>query len=205
MESDSLQEAWSRQDSRPVAIDEDMLLRLVKRNHGDFRAVLLRRDALEIGIALMLTVVFARFGISSANWSWFVLAAGCLFVALFMLVDRYRQNRKAALPGETLVAWVEGARLDVEHQIWLLRNVFWWYLLPFLIGLGGVFGHDACQAMRSGSSLLSAGAVLSGQMAFVGLVYAGVYWLNRYAVRANLEPRLEELQQLAEGLTCDEA
>lgn len=205
MDNDPLQEAWRHQNSRPVTIDEDTLLSLVKRNHRDFRAVLLRRDALEIGIALILTVVFAGVGVSSANWSWFVLAGGCLFVALFMLVDRHRQNRKSASPGETLVAWVEGARLDVEHQIWLLRNVFWWYLLPFLLGMGVVFGHDAWRAIRGGSSLLSVAALLSGPVAFVGLLYFGIYLLNQYAVRADLKPRLEELQQLADGLTCDEA
>jgi hypothetical protein len=32
------------------------------------------------------------------------------------------------------------------------------------------------------------------------LLLAGVYWLNRYAVRAGLEPRRRELQELLASL-----
>jgi hypothetical protein len=37
-------------------------------------------------------------------------------------------------------------------------------------------------------------------IAFATMVLAGVYWLNQYAVRTELEPRRQELEALLEGL-----
>ena len=34
----------------------------------------------------------------------------------------------------------------------------------------------------------------------VGVVFAGAYWLNQYAVRAELDPRRRELEALLAGL-----
>ncbi len=203
MEPDALQRAWRSQDAQQVTIDVESLLSLVKRNHRDFRSILLRRDTIEIGIALPLTVLFATQGVISASWSWFVMAAACLFIAVFMLADRYRQNRKLASPSDTLTAWADRSRADVEHQIWLLKNVFWWYLLPPLIGLTCVYGHHMWQVRHADVSFLVERFVLPGLLAASCAVLYAVYLLNQYAVRKDLEPRLEELKALTESLTHD--
>jgi hypothetical protein len=37
-------------------------------------------------------------------------------------------------------------------------------------------------------------------MAIIAVVFVGVYWLNQYAVRKELEPRRQELLAVREGL-----
>jgi hypothetical protein len=46
------------------------------------------------------------------------------------VLDRRRHPQKPPEPGEPLVKTVQDSLNQVDHQIWLLRNVAWWYLLP---------------------------------------------------------------------------
>ena len=56
-----------------------------------------------------------------------------LGIAGFMLADRVRHKRRPPVPSEPLRQCVESSLAEVEHQIWLLRNVLWWYLLPLAL------------------------------------------------------------------------
>ncbi len=67
---------------------------------------------------------------------------------------------------------------------WLLKNVFWWYLAPLAAGLVIWFAY--CNAYIDIAVSLA--------------LYAGVYWLNQWAVRKELLPRKQELEQLRTGL-----
>ena len=202
MERDALGQTWQSQEIPLVTVDADSLLGMVKRNHREFRAMILRRDALEIGIAIPLVILFTLFGLHR-SWSWFVLAGACLFVAVFMLVDRGRRRRQRPTGAEPIAEWLERSRHDIEHQVWLLKNIFWWYLLPPMTGMIAVFADGVWHARGSGPAFLLTIALTSGMLVVCGLVYWGVYWLNQRAVSKDLLPRLEELRGLSESLTRD--
>ena len=86
---------------------------------------------------------------------------------------------------------------QVEHQIWLLRNVLWRYLLPLALSGLAFFGQVAWQE-RSGGWWTA--LAVSEVVALVVIVLAGVYWLNQYAVRSELVPRRQELETLLMSL-----
>jgi membrane protein YdbS with pleckstrin-like domain len=88
---------------------------------------------------------------------------------------------------------VESSLAQVEHQIWLLRNVLWWYLLPLALSALAFFAQVAWQERSGGWWTALAVSVV---IALVVIVFAGVYWLNQYAVRSELEPRRLELETL---------
>ena len=77
-----------------------------------------------------------------------------------------------------------------------MRNVFWWYLLPFAAAVGIFIGHSALHARNPGFAAMIAGVVAL----FVTLLYWGIYRLNQFAVRKSLEPRRQELETLLTGL-----
>jgi len=86
---------------------------------------------------------------------------------------------------------------QVEHQIWLLRNVFWWSLLPLALS-GLAFIAQVAWQERSGGWWTAVGA---SEVVGIGvIVLAVVYWLNQYAVRSELEPRRRELESLLMSL-----
>ena len=93
---------------------------------------------------------------------------------------------------------------DQEDQIWLLRNVFWWYLLPPSISILAFFAHVAWLS-RSGG-WLPALIFFVGLVVFLFALYFFVYWLNQRCVRTQLEPRRQELlSEMAEVLGISES
>lgn len=116
-----------------------------------------------------------------------------LWVAGYMLVDRMRHKRRPPEPGESLRQRAETSLAQIEHQIWLLRNVLWWYLLPQALAGLAFFGQSAWLERGGGWWTVLA---VSLAAALGTIVYAGAYWVNQYAVRAELEPRRRELETL---------
>lgn len=79
----------------------------------------------------------------------------------------------------------------------LLRNVFWWYLLPIQVGLGALICSVVWQLRHAGLAVILG---LMGYALVCGLLCWGVYKLNQYAVRKTLEPRRQELETLLSSL-----
>ena len=200
MEADELQRVWQSQEcGRQITVDADLVLKLVRRNYRNFRCMIFWRDVREVGVAAIMAALFVYLGARDHVWPFFAMAVACVSVGLFLLGDRFRPKWKTPTPGETLVAWTESSLASVEHQIWLLKNVWWWYVLPFWIGFVLFFGHAEFRVWAKeigwGWKLFPVGCVL----VLTAFCY-GVCRLNQYAVRTDLQPRKEELQKLLEDL-----
>ena len=196
---DELKKAWQSQTfpSR-LTLDGGVLLEELRRKDRQFRAIVFFRDVREIGVALVLLPVWIIMGIKmSSPWTWWLGVPALLWIAGFMIIDRTRQRRNRSAPGDSLRRCVEGSLAEVEHQIWLLRNIAWWYLLPIFIALIAFAAQGAWQYRDDGLKTVAQFAAVT---AVLVAVFGFIYWLNQYAVRNQLEPRLEELQTLLRSL-----
>ena len=200
---DDLKKAWQSQaPPQRLTLDTALVLNEVRRNERQFAAMIYCRDVREVGVALLMVPVWIYCGIRfSHHWSWYLVIPTLLWIAGFMLVDRVRQRRKQPGPGDTLRGTIESSLAQVEHQIWLLRNIFWWYLLP---PFGAMIIWPAHLAWRSWDDGLDAVAGFAGVAFTYVLVVWFIYWLNQYAVRKALEPRRKELQTLLRSLNESE-
>jgi hypothetical protein len=196
---DELKQVWQSQTSQPrLILDAGLVLNEVRRNERQFVATIYARDVREIGVALLLVPVWIYMGIKqSLPWSWYLVIPTLLWIAGFMIVDRRRQRRRQPGPGDPLRSSIERSLMQVEHQIWLLRNVFWWYLLPPFSAMMIWPAHRAWLNRDDGLSAL--GDFAGPAFTFV-LVGWFLYWLNQFAVRKHLEPRQKELQTLLRSL-----
>src|SRR5207245_1063298 len=104
---------------------------------------------------------------------------------------------KPSEPGEPLLESVQESLTQVEHQIWLLRNVFWWYLLPFTISLLAFFTHVAWLTFDKWLAALGFATFL---VVFDLAIDYFIYRLNQNAVRTQLEPQRRELLALLASL-----
>jgi hypothetical protein len=198
---DELQRTWQSQPGAKVRVDAAVLLQQLRRSQRDFKITIFWRDFREVIVAAVMAVWFAWDGFSGDGWPWVLLGATCVWVGGFILVDRFRRRGRAARFGDSLLGCVEASLEDVEHQIWLLRNVFWWYLLPPGIAMAVAFIHMGLKMNTEPSWL---GWLLMAPVSIVCVaVFAFVYWLNQYAVRKNLEPRRQELLAVRESLLRD--
>jgi hypothetical protein len=199
MNPDNLQRAWRSQSSPGrLTINAELLLKEVHRNHRFFGAIVFWRDVREVGVALLLVPAWIYLGTTFVlPWTWYLTVPAMIWVASFMLVDRMRHKRQSPEASDPLFQHVENSLAQVEHQIWLLRNVFWWYLLPLALSVAAFFAQISWE-VRGGGWLAALVAVLAALAG--GAAFAWVYRLNQDAVRSELIPRREELELLLSSL-----
>jgi hypothetical protein len=199
MNPDPLKQTWQTQTSQTgLTIDVDRLLPELRRNQQRFTTMIFWRDVREVGIGLLMVPLWVYLGIKqSLPWTWYLTVPALLWIAGFMLADRRRHHRQAPQPSEPLRQHVANALAQVDHQIWLLRNVVWWHLLPLALSIFAFFGHVAWQ-LRSGGwpTALTVAAVA----VIAAIILVGVYRLNQNAVRTELLPRRQELEALLMSL-----
>jgi hypothetical protein len=197
MNFEELQKAWQSHDAgAKVLIDADVLLKEVRRNQRNFRATIFWRDAREVGVAALMTWLFLHWAIRDRVWSLYLVAFACLGVGTFMVVDRLMQRRKQPASNDSLKACIETSLHQVNHQIWLLKNVLWWYLLPFAAALA-IFIAAAIWRSRHVAATIGGLCVYA---LVVAVLYWGIYRLNQWAVRTGLDPRRQELERLLASL-----
>lgn len=193
MDFDDLQKAWRNQPgARPLTIDPVLLFREVRRNHRQFLATIFWRDARELAVGLLLIAYFSWHGWRHHAWTDFGIVAGCLFVCGYFVLDRLIQWRRRPKMENSLIGCVETSLVQVRHQIWLLRNIFWWYQLPLIVPLLISFGWTGWRTHHLGALIV--GIVL------LWLINRWIYRLNQKAVSAVLEPRRQELEALRKAL-----
>lgn len=208
MEPDPLQQAWQASGTHPqLRIDMEQVLSDVRRDQQAFNAMIRLRDIREVGVGLVLIPIWIVMGrLLVLPWTWYLIIPGFVWVAGFFVVDRARQKRKRPDPGESLHLHVENSLAEVNHQIWLLRNVVWWYILPIAVPMVAFFAQSAFQLTLGDSwtalffSAIVSLIVFALMVAIVSVAFGYIVWLNQEAVRAGLEPRRQELETLLRSL-----
>jgi Na+/proline symporter len=198
MNFEDMQKTWQAQDaSAQVTVNGDVLLKEVRRNQHQFWATIFWRDVREVGVCFLLALYFSYHGLRHHDWTDYLLALAGFGVGTFMVVDRLRLRKNQPATNDSLKECVESSLKQVNHQIWLLKNIFWWYLLPIIVALGISFGVSAWNWRHDG---VSTAIVFVFCILLCALLYWGVYRLNQFAVRKDLEPRRQELEALLASL-----
>lgn len=180
--------------------EDEVLLAKLQADRREFETLIGKRDRRELITALATALFLGLCGMiahrrgAATTWP-FAVGCGCaLALALFLtgtktLASWRRDRHEASLRGE-----LAKAREQTSHQIWLLRNVAWWYVLPtqaarWLFGLGLVLNAGG-KAPAALLLMLALWTVLLGRGAI------NLYHLNQDAVRDQLLPRRELLDKL---------
>jgi len=197
MTFEELQTSWQEQpipDS--LTIKEDMLLAITRRNQQDFLAAILRRDFREVAVCVLLVVCFLHNYVHSKSISMLIVAVGCLFVGSFFIIDRLIQKKRQPVYEDSLTSCLKQSLNQVNHQIWLLRNILWWYLLP--VGIGMLIGPVLEKGL---AFVVSKDYVIVST--FLVLIFYGIYRINQHAVLHGLLPRRNEILALLNQLDPD--
>src|SRR5258706_10642583 len=205
MNFEDLQTVWQRQHARAkLSIKAEVLLKEIRRNQQLWAAINFWGAVLEIGGEFLGTLYFSYQGLRHANWTPFrlpdwdslLVAFACSGVGIFrtfMLVHRrIAQRRKETAANDPLKACIEASLNEVNHEIWLQRNVFWWCWLPFTTALAVSFGYASLRFHTP--RFLAFQALFVIPLAWLG------YRLSQFTVRKALEARRRELESLLTSL-----
>lgn len=184
---DNYQQAWQAHSSQTrVTIDANLLLKEVQRSQRNFRAEIIWGDFAEFGFVLLLLALWFYMGAAHAlPWTWYLTVPVLVWYVGFRLIYRRRHQQKPSEPGDPLLQCVKESLSDQENQIWLMRNIFWWDLLPLSISILAFFAHvEWLKQHEYWSDALDA----LGTVAVVFVVFYFVYLSTQYGVRSKLEP-----------------
>jgi hypothetical protein len=203
MNFEALQKAWQCQNPGPLLTtdDPDALLQKLRCVHQASNRVNLLADTFVVVVDAVLVPFFLNAAIRYNDWAFYVMASACLFIGVFILADRWVQRRRQPITNETLISWVKSSLVQVRHELWRSKNIFWWYVLPLEIGFVSV----ALSMVWRGSRQFKANGWTEFLSAVVfalmcGLIGWSVCWLSQRGVRKSLEPRRKELEELLASL-----
>jgi hypothetical protein len=122
-------------------------------------------------------------------------------IGVFRVIDNRRQKRRLLKYEDSSLSFVECSLLNINHRIWLLENIFWWWILP--VAVGGIL-LIAQIIMLVG---LQEPMVLFWKLSpgvGIGCAILGVlYWGNRWTARKYWLPRKTELETIALALKTE--
>jgi hypothetical protein len=189
MNEAELKSLWQRQELQPpVSLPDAEIMNRMRQKLRQFDRNIFRRDMREgVACAVVVGMFLWEFFVESAA----LARTGCIVViaaavVIFgKLVVRRHFKTKRGEP-DSVKEFLEKERRKMTREIFLLRSVFWWYILPLLVGEElFVFGLP-----RPLANKLVATAVCVAVSGFV-------YWLNQRAVRKYLVPLQEEMETAA--------
>ena len=133
---------------------------------------------------------FFAFGATDAVRPVAVLVAAAIVLTpgSFLLVRSIRHHRADARWGTSVREQLARRLAQVEHAAWLLRNVGWWYFLPFTVAIF-LFLWGLGDLSEDLSFLFTFSA---GYAAFTVVMYL----VNRWIGRKKYEPEVERFQVL---------
>jgi hypothetical protein len=200
MNWNDLKTIWSSQDlSAGPGADLATLQRSFETKRRKLARGLFRRDLVEAVAGVLVAGVFAYTGWQMGRAGWPIALAVVLMLGLtgFFVQQRVRAHRQRLGSDAPLLAKLEADLAELRHQRCLLLNVGKWYLAPCIAAAAIV----ACTALVHAPIPLAPKLLAGGIMLLLlALTYWSVWALNRRAVRSQIDPRLEELEELYQSL-----
>lgn len=186
MTNDELKDIWARQPAGGPAVSPEAIWSVAQASER-FERTIFWRDAREWLATVVVAAVFAYDAFAHGTVRWLSLLAVLIACLPMSYATFVRRGRPAPTSTGNVADNLRGATVSVRQQIGLLKSVFWWYLLPLAFCLLLIFVERRQWERGWLSSLLS--------LAFGVVLFVGIWMLNQHGVRADLEPRLRQLER----------
>lgn len=200
MNWNELKTTWASQKLTTTPLtDPEALRRDFEAKRRRFARTFFWRDVREAAAGLFVAGVFAYVGWQMGRVGWPIALAVVLMLGLtvFFVRERLRAHQQKVGADASLVAKLEAEIAELRRQRGLLLNVGTWYLAPCMGAAAIVAATALIHAPKPLAAKLAAGAIM---LILLALVSWGVWALNRWAVRKQIEPRLAELEKLHQSL-----
>jgi hypothetical protein len=170
------------------------------------------RDRVEITTAILMIPVFGYF---AYEIPFVITKVGCILTMIWFgyLIYKLKDVKKHKLPINLALSFCEqlaNQKAYLIQEARLIDNVFYWYLLPpfvahviVILGLG--------YPVEYGWSNIIANEILPiplmnkiVYLIFVAVLYAGILWLNKRAVKKDIKPVIKEIERVQQQLESED-
>ena len=192
MTEDPAKQAWQAS----VEIAGAPPLEEVRQGADKFYRTIRRRNLIEYVACVVVIVVFTSYIFTLPH---ILHKIGSALVVAAAIYSPWQLHRRAsAVSPETALGMPIHAflRRQLVRQRDALKNILWWYILPFFPGLALVIAGNGLHAETeaAGPPIWARWLALAGMFAVVGFIW----WLNQLAAR-KLQKRIDEIDALTGG------
>jgi hypothetical protein len=188
LQNNSVQELWQ---SQPVEVTK-MSVEEIRRRSGKFERKIRWRNIREYVASLMAAALMGYFYITANDVTSRVTFALFIVAMLWIVIALHRMGsaRRTPVDVDTLTTQ-QFYRAELERQLAVVKNVWWWYLAPMVPGMVGCTIAYLMKAHHHGTW---AGLAFMDGL-FVAAFYV-VWKLNMRAARC-LERMIKDLDAVA--------
>ena len=190
MNAKELKRSWKERNDQLAGENVDQLADHLRTRSSWFENTIARRDLREHAAAIFVLLFF---GVSFFSLPTVTARIGCGIIMagsiVIMCTLIWSRRGKPLMHQLSVIDFTKEQLLRLDRQIWLLRNVTWWYTGPLMLGIF-IFVLGIAPATGFVLAYLAA-CVLFGWF---------VHWLNQQAVKKQLMPYREELLNTLEQL-----
>lgn len=192
MDDQKLKTNWKSGITNSIHIQRDELITELQKDTLSLEKKITFRDSTEIIVALVLIVLF---GITALLVPFMLSKIGSVVIILsciFILI-RFKNLKDKFSPitlTETHSEYLRKTRYYLTEQIKFLKSVAYWYIIPPISGIllfFAGFGVNTFQFYKFSGITLSVGF--------------GIYILNRFVIKKDLQPRLDRINSLIDSLS----
>ncbi|MDW3197587.1 MAG: hypothetical protein R8G66_34795 [Cytophagales bacterium] len=203
MQEEELKRIWNTSaDQNMVKINIKELIRDMKSTMDKFDNKIRKRDITEIFGALGAIFFFAYIGYEFPFPSSKVASIIGIAWGIYVIY-RLKSAQKSKKPDDftqTIEEQLEEHKKHLQGQKKLLSTVWYWYVLPpflsnaiLFIGMGDPGEYDWTPTIFSPPYSIGQLLLILG---FLVLIYGYIIWLNLKAVRVNIQPAIQEVEQM---------
>lgn len=194
---------WKRQPF-PQGAEADLagLKAGFETKHRKQAATLLVRDWTEMIAGLVVCLAFGAIWRAHGAAAWPIGISLLLVLAVCGVFagGRVRALRLRMAANTPLLAKVHADLAELRFQLRLLRTIWWWYLGPILAAV--LIVHFTLTGLSPAWSPQRDPVISAGFVGFYLFCMGLVWWMNRHAIRTQLEPRIAELEKLRADLAA---
>jgi len=192
MTEDPAKQAWQAS----VEIAGAPPLEEVRKGANKFYRFIFWRNAVEYAAGVIVVVSFTTYVFTLPVLLQRIASAMIVVAAFYVLWQLHR--RASAVPPESAgtMPLYQFVRVQLVRQRDALRGIFWWYLFPFIPGMGLLLAGSmyAPDTHPDGPGWRDALG-----LTVITAVFYGVWWLNQRAVR-KLQTHIDEIDALTGGV-----
>lgn len=188
MKLDDFKEPWQERQ-RELDHQVDHVVKAVRTRMSSFDRSIWLRDLRETLVAVGVAIWFGYAFVLHEQWVAKLGAAIVVLASLVIIVvlNWTRLTGRFARPGQTLRDYCNDELSRIDRQIWLLRNINWWYTGPIFLGVT----IERMGVLSPAMLLIFVSTILFPMAWFV-------HWVNQFSVRTQLVPLRNELADVQE-------
>jgi len=120
---------------------------------------------------------------------------------VFTIVDRLQHLKRRSRHDSSVKVCLESILAEINHRIWLCRNVVWWLILPVVFVADAGFRCYLAWGLRTATAApIDAAGTIVPALVESGVTGVIVYYLFRWLIQKSFQPRKQELETLLRNL-----